>query len=83
MRIHLVSTAFPIKAEQPQTADCGVWIEKAQICCVWDEQEMMQGMPFSRNICSACYLLDTGTRGKMLIYGITERRQDEQSTDTP
>ena len=81
MKVHLVSTEFPIQAGQPQTADCGVEIQKAQICCVWDEQEMGQGMAFSRNICWDCYTNDKGPRGRMMIYGITERRQDETQSE--
>jgi len=82
MKAHLLTSEFPIVSGQNQTADCGKEIPKAQILFMWDEQGMGEVLQYTRHICSDCYLKDQGPRQRALIYGITERRQDEQSTDT-
>jgi hypothetical protein len=76
-KIHLVSSEFPLKEGQAQTTDCGKEIKRAKFAFTWDEQEMGQGIGYSLNMCSACYLADKGERVKKLIYGITEAK-DEQ-----
>jgi len=77
MKAHLLTSEFPIVSGQNQTADCGKEILKAQIVFMWDEQGMGEVLQYTRNICSECYLADKGPRLRMLVYGITERRQDE------
>lgn len=74
MKAHLLSTEFPIVSGQNQTADCGREIISAQTVFMWDEAAMCEGLKYGKNVCQACQLADIGPRGKVIVYGITERQ---------
>jgi hypothetical protein len=81
MKAHLLTSEFPIVSNQNQTADCGKEILSAQTVFMWDEAAMCEGLSYGKNVCAKCQFADKGPRGKMMVYGITERKY-EQSTDT-